>query len=555
MALVLVVGYLTYRHYSTVATPTRYILATATKQTIVTSISGTGQVSQDHTINITPGSAGKLTAVSVKQGDKVRAGQVIAVVDETSALQAINQARASLVSAQANYDQILAGATSQDIKLAQLSAQSAQAAVDQANQNLETVTKQQAQNVALALTTMLNAGLQAVPAPSNIGNGTIAVTGTYTGKEQGAYTITAYNTGAGMQFGVSGLETAGSAINKNSASQLGTMGLSIQFSGSVYNNDSWTINIPNTAGSSYNSSYVAYQNALTAQSSALTNAQNQITNTKNNLAQSQINLEIKQQPPTNQQLENAKASLTSAQSQLTNAQLAYDNNILKAPFDGLVAALNSQVGDQVSASTNVATVINNQSIAAISLNEVDVAKIQLKQHATMTFDAIDGLSITGKVAQIDNIGIVSQGVVNYNVKVTFDVEDPRVKPGMSVAVAIITATAVDALSVPSSAIKTQNGRTYVQLLDPAQTQATVGITGVIAKTPPKEATVQIGISDGTNTQILSGLNEGDSVITQTISATKTSAAASSSVSIPGLGGGGFGGGGARTGGGGGRPGG
>src|SRR5579864_7043328 len=92
--VVLIVGYFVYRHYSATASPTRYVLGQASTQTIVTSVSGTGQVSQDHTVNITPTSSGKLTSVNVQQGQAVKSGQTIAVVDETSNTQALNQAKA-----------------------------------------------------------------------------------------------------------------------------------------------------------------------------------------------------------------------------------------------------------------------------------------------------------------------------------------------------------------------------------------------------------------------------------------------------------------------------
>lgn len=254
-------------------------------------------------------------------------------------------------------------------------------------------------------------------------------------------------------------------------------------------------------------------------------------------------------------MESAKAQLIQAQTQVQNAQIAYDNNILKAPFDGQVAQLNSQVGDQVTGSTNIGTVVSQQSLAVISLNEVDVSKIKAGDKATMTFDAIDGLTITGTVAEIDNIGTVSQGVVSYSVKISFDTEDSRVKPGMSVNVSIITDVQADVLAVPSSAVQAQGSQSYVQVLDPKQTQSTTGQTGVSASVPPSRVIVETGASDDTYTQITSGsLNEGDSVVTQTINPTATKSTAASATSALRIGGGGgFGGGAAvRVGGGGAR---
>ena len=547
----LVIGWLVYSHYSTTSVPTRYLTATVSKQTVISTVTGTGQVSEDRSVNITPQSAGKLTAINFKQGAQVKAGDIIAVVDETNNTISLNQAQAGLASAQASYDEVLAGATSQDIQLAQLTVASDLQAVQNASSSLVTTTKKDAISVANALNTYLNSGLSAVPSAQNLDSATVTLSGNYTGTGQGSYIITMQNSGSGMTFQVSGLESASGPV-RSSPVPLGANGLYIAFTGAAAANDSWTITIPNPAGSSFNSNYNAYQTAQNNQQSDLQTAQNSIISAQNKLQQDQINLQVKQQPPTQQQQESAKAQLTQAQSQLQNAQINYNNNILKAPFDGQIAQLNSQLGDQVSGSTVVATVATNQPLAVISLNDVDVAKIQLADKVTMTFNAIDGLTITGKVAQIDNIGTVSQGVVSYNVKIAFDTPDPRIKAGMSVSAAIITEIAADVLTVPNAAIQTQGATAnYVQTLDPKQTQSTAGVTGATSSAAPKTVAVQVGISDDTNTQITSGVSEGDTVVTQTISgATAKSAAASATSLLRGLsgggGGGGFGGGGATT---------
>lgn len=545
MVVFLIIGWLVYRHYNTAAAPTRYLTAQAQKQTVISAVSGTGQVSEDRSVSITPQSAGKLTAVNFKQGAQVKTGDVIAVVDETNNTLALNQAKAGLASAQASYNQVLAGATSQDIQLAQLTVAADQQAVDNASTNLATVTKQQNQAVANALSNYLNSGLQAVPNSGNTGSGAIALSGTYSGTDQGTYTITVYSTSQGLQFNYSGPESGSGIINKTTPVALGAKGLYMLFSGNISNGDAWTVNLPNPMSSGYASTYNTYQNALTGQTAAETTAQNQIQSAQNKLQQDQINLQVKQQPPTELQQESAKAQLTQAQAQLQNAQINYNNNILKAPFDGQIAQFNSQVGDQVGGSTVVATVVTNEPIAVISLNENDVAKIKIGNKATMTFNAISDLTITGKVAEIDNIGTVSQGVVSYNVKIAFDTQDPRIKPGMSVSASIITAVAADVLTVPVSAIQSQGNANYVLTLDPKQTQSAAGQTGVTSNLAPKMVTVLVGISDDTNTEITSGLNEGDTVVTQTIATSATKSAASSATNALRIGGGAnFGGGGA-----------
>ena len=138
----------------------------------------------------------------------------------------------------------------------------------------------------------------------------------------------------------------------------------------------------------------------------------------------------------------------------------------------------------------------------------------------LTFDAIEDLNITGEVGEIDAIGTVSQGVVTYNVKIVFDTQDDRVKPGMSVSAVVITDARQDVLLVSNSAVKSTNGTSYVEVVDalslPKETSLT-GTAGVILKNPPRQQQVTVGLSNDTDTEITEGLKEGDLVVSRTVS--------------------------------------
>jgi RND family efflux transporter MFP subunit len=207
---------------------------------------------------------------------------------------------------------------------------------------------------------------------------------------------------------------------------------------------------------------------------------------------------------------------------------------VRAPFDGTMASVPIQKGDNTSSGTILGTIITTQQVATISLNEIDIAKIQLGQKVTLTFDAVPDLTITGKVAQIDSLGTVSQGVVNYNVKISFDTNDTRIKPGMSVNAAIITNVAQDVLTVPNSAIKTGGGVSYVQMFDTILPVPIAGVQGSPSTIPPRNQTVEVGISNGTSTEIISGLKEGDKIVTKTtITSTATTTTVPSILGNPG----------------------
>ncbi len=275
-----------------------------------------------------------------------------------------------------------------------------------------------------------------------------------------------------------------------------------------------------------------------------------------NLTTDQANFDLKQAPATPSDLASAEASLQNAKGSLESAQNNYNNNIITAPFEGLIGGLALNKGDQASSGTAIATLITPQKITVIPLNEVDASKVKVGQKVVLIFDAIPDLEITGKVTEIDPLGTVSQGVVNYNVKIAFDIQDDRIKPNMSVNASIIVDVAQDVLVVPNEALKNQGNSSYVQVADATtgtSTESLLTSSGVELPTPPASKTVQTGLSNDTETEITGGLSEGDLIVIRTtggIAVAKTTTTAQSGLNLLGGGnnrGGGVGGG-VRTGG-------
>lgn len=260
------------------------------------------------------------------------------------------------------------------------------------------------------------------------------------------------------------------------------------------------------------------------------------------------------------QIAQQSLSLAQAQGKLADAQTTLAEYTVRAPFDGIVAAIQAQKATQASSGAALATILTTQQIAKISLNEVDAAKVKTGQRVTVSFDAIPGLTIAAVVSAIDPLGTVTQGVVNYSVTIMFSTQDARIKPGMSATATIVTNLSLDTLVVPNAAIKSQGGASYVQVLaTPKAASSTTGLQVYTSDQPPQSRPVQVGLSSDQQTEILSGLNEGDLIITQTIvpttakPATSANAAGSSALRATGLGGAsGFGGGGGFAGGGTGR---
>ncbi len=194
---------------------------------------------------------------------------------------------------------------------------------------------------------------------------------------------------------------------------------------------------------------------------------------------------------------------------LAEAQEKLANHYIKASFSGVISGVSDKVkiGDSVSSGTVLATLITKQKIVEITLNEVDIAKIKVGQQAVITFDAIDDLRVTGEVVEIDAVGTVTQGVVSYDVKISLDVQDERVKPGMSISTEIIVDTKQDVLIVSSSALKLGNNTQYLE---------------VVENGAHSMRQVKTGISNDIMVEIVSGIEEGDEVVIQSVSSASTS---------------------------------
>ncbi|MFH1427832.1 MAG: efflux RND transporter periplasmic adaptor subunit, partial [Patescibacteria group bacterium] len=189
------------------------------------------------------------------------------------------------------------------------------------------------------------------------------------------------------------------------------------------------------------------------------------------------------------------------QNSLFDAQQNYSDYFIRAPFDGLVVEMNSSKGDSVTSGTVIATLITSQKIVEITLNEIDATQIKVGQKAVLTFDAVADLFITGEVVEIDVLGAVNSGVVSYDAKIVFDVQDDRVKPGMSASINIIIDSKSDTLLAPVSAVKSMGVGNYVEIINDGQTERKMVVTG---------------LSNDTMIEIIKGMEEGEEIITQTI---------------------------------------
>jgi len=206
--------------------------------------------------------------------------------------------------------------------------------------------------------------------------------------------------------------------------------------------------------------------------------------------------------------------VSQAQTSLNSTWLSYQqtSSTVYAPISGTVTGLSLQIGSVLTAQSNTSGTATSQKIASIqtdaspvisvNLTQIDTPKVKVGNKATLTFDAFPGKTFTGKVISIDTIGSVSSGVTTYPAVIKLDTEVPEIFSNMTASANIITQIKNDVLLVPSSAVQTQNEQTTVRVMKNGQV---------------KEVNVETGLSSTTQTEITSGLSEGETIVTSVIS--------------------------------------
>jgi HlyD family secretion protein len=478
------------------------LIDTVKRQDIKQTVLATGQVTSSTDLDLAFKLSGIVQRINVKVGDKAANGQVLATLDQRDQLASLTSARGTAAAAQANYQKVLDGASSQEVAVAQAGVDAAQVTLDNAQNNVTDTKNQQAVLVANAYKALLNSTLQAIPKSTNQGTAP-AISGAYSGSAAGTYEIRFLVTSGGYTYLVSGLESMEGTITSGSFSPIGTRGVYAQFPVTNYANDVWDIDIPNTKAPNYVANLNAYNAAVQNQTAAVAAADNSVAAAQSALDQAKAQLDLKRAQARPADIQAAQAQILSAQGQLQQASAALENTQIRAPVGGTITAVDIKVGEQASALKEVIVLqdVGNLHVEA-NISEANIASLQLGQKVDITFDALGpDRHFTAAVAAIDPASTVVSGVVNYKITASLDKSDD-IKPGMTANMSIVVAEKPGVLTVPLRAVLNNNGKKTIRVIDDPK------------KKTYHEADVTTGLeADGGVVEILSGLNEGQEIVT------------------------------------------
>jgi HlyD family secretion protein len=542
--------------------PPSYETVQVERRNLEQSISITGKVVASEEIDLAFEKGGRVANVSVKVGDLIEKGTVLASLSTADAQASVAEARANVSAAEAGLSRYQAALSSAKADLAKLETGSREEEKTLARSK---VTKAQ-QSLTDAETSLSNVQATAELDLANLYNGVSNLFGAALNHAENAVqqqadqffdkpygraelnfttvdTFSQNNAEANMELSEDAVVSLKTLAQKNFASQAEIdIAINQALSNLVTVNNllydlSSTLNAANNlstaTASEYASDIATARTNINADISALTTrkqaiASQKITNSKNideakasvSLAKENLNiakdeLEITLAGPTVEQLTSARAEVQQAEANLSVQQAEVSRTYatlqrqyaelsktsLIAPFKGIVTDVAVTVGEIIGANQIAVSLISDGEFEIeTNVPEADIANVKIGDVARFTLDAFENVdSFTASVAAIDPAETFTDGVATYEVKLVLDAENTTVKPGMTADISIITDSKNNVLTIPFRAINSLGDEKMVEVLEPSGTVRSVSVV--------------TGLRDREgNIEIISGLSENDQVI-------------------------------------------
>lgn len=214
----------------------------------------------------------------------------------------------------------------------------------------------------------------------------------------------------------------------------------------------------------------------------------------------------------------SKEQVATANESVRRAQTNLGYATITSPIDGVVLSKSVEEGQTVAASFNtpelfkIAQDLTNMRVVA-DVDEADIGDVKEGERVTFTVDAYPDDTFEGSVTQVRQEATTTNNVVTYEVVISAPNAQLKLKPGLTASVTIYTAEKTGVLSVPSKALR------FTPTKETVGNKKIVDCNGnnkvwIMAGNEIKAVPVSIGMTDGTHTQIMSGLKEGQEIITE-----------------------------------------
>ena len=571
-----------YKSGDAAGAATQYKIAKVASGEVKKTVSSTGTLQAWKTVDIKARAGGELTTLAVDVGSEVTKGQLLAKIDPLDVSLSLNTAKADETSAKAKEAQsaktyqLQIAQSAIAIRDAEASLKSAQASEEAARARLATARQQSKSQPELTRTAIANAQAaynQAVQQRKTL---------TATNPQQRASAKAAYDQAVANRDNAraqvdrqkslltkgfvaqQAVDTAQANAEVSEAQVTSTKAkldtIDAELSAGV---DAANARVDQSRaalqGAQANSQdIVTRKNGVQESEAAYHQAQAQTSKARVAVDQSraaQANNQIRQYD-----VQAATASIARAEASRINAQTTMDRTVIRSPMEGVVLQKYVEQGTIITSALGVSA--TGQSLVQlgdisrmyvdVTVDETDIANVDEGQTVDVVIEAYPGVPFEGKVTRVDPQAVVLQNVTSVHVRVEVDNSAPTfrlLKPGMNATCQFVIAKKNNVVNVPNEAVHEDDKGKYVEVAEggkPAPADAEAGTPAdptLLIDVKKKHVIVEVGVEGNDNTEITSGLKDGDQIITQTIEPVVAAPASGSPFGGGGGGGRGFGGGG------------
>ena len=458
---------------------------------VSSTVSASGTVISPGDIGVSPIVNAQITKLNVKVGQRVSAGTLMAVLDNTALANTLSQAKASLETLKINLNQ-----NSVSIETAKSNAANNAITYEQ---NIYTAKKSwdKAISDAAANKSTLEAAVQS--AQNTYDSDLRDRNNYYITWSQYGFTVAYCNT-----LNLAGLQNA-------------TIADAFSHCSTILTNEDTLVSDKLKIASAQlalengvakdlsviEDSKIAYENSLTAQKNGLLKDQAAITTAVQAFAIFKAQQGISSDSPTDK-------DFSVAQSTMAVAQKNYDATFVRAPVTGTVASISAGVGQNAPTSSSsvvgavtgfiVLTDVSSLQVSA-GFSEADAAKLAVGQIASFSYAALTNVNSTGKLVSIDTLPTTTNGATSYKATFSIDGKVDGLKPGMTATATVKTGSASNVLQVTSQAVSIRGRGATVNVI------TTKNGKDVITPTP-----VVVGLQGDSSVQIISGVEAGTKVV-------------------------------------------
>ena len=520
--------------YSKNSAKSPYEFTTVQRGDLSQEVSVTGRVKPAEAVDLAFEKSGKVARINVKVGDKVTTGQILATLENSDLTAQIAQARASLAVQQADLEALQRGTRPEEIQIAETTVANAQKSLadDQVNlTNVKSKADSDLSSLYEGIKDILSDAYVKADDAVNKQTDDLFTNDTSDNPKLTFYTSGQSGSDSEWKRRLAGTELAqlkqeidslpsdktalDSALTKGDGhlriiqdflnTLSGAINEATSLTATTIANYKYYVNAARTNVTTAITSLNTKKQAIVTQKATNQNniatAEATINTAENTLAAAQDQLILKQAGSTPEQINAQVAQVQSAQANLQNTQAQLTKTIITSPMNGIVIKQNTKVGEIVAQNALVISIMSAaQFEIEANIPEADIAKVKLNDLARVTLDTYGNEVIfEAKVVEIEPAETLVDGVATYKTTFQFTQEDERIKSGMTANIDILTAQRIGVLFVPQRAIIQKSGEEFVLF----------GVTD----NQVEQRKVVIGLKsvDG-NMEIISGLNEGDRVV-------------------------------------------